>query len=71
MKFQNPSIHHSKVNTDTQTDTQTYKPEEICPSNLFKVGGINRITTDVLPWDYQKYKITGGFNNIFKQANAY
>ena len=38
MKFQNPSIHHSKVNT--QTDTQTDKPKAICPSNFFKVGGI-------------------------------
>ena len=48
MKFQNPSIHHSKVNTqtDTQTDRQTDrptdKPKAICPSNFFKVGGINR-----------------------------
>ena len=42
MKFQNPSIHHSKVNTqtDTQTDRQTDKPKAICPSNFFKVGGI-------------------------------
>ena len=39
MKFQNPSIHHSKVNT--QTDTRTDKPKAICPSNFFKVGGIN------------------------------
>ena len=33
MKFQNPSIHHSKVNTHTD------KPKAICPSNFFKVGG--------------------------------
>ena len=42
MKFQNPSIHGSKVNrrTDRQTDRQTDKPKAICPSNFFKVGGI-------------------------------
>ena len=46
MKFQNPSIHHSKVNTQTdrQTDTQTDKPKAICPSNFFKVGGIKSRT---------------------------
>ena len=37
MKFQNPDIHHSKVNThththtDTHTHTQTDKPKAICP----------------------------------------
>ena len=47
MKFQNPKIHRSKVNTHThththtQTDRQTDKPKAICPSNFFKVGGIN------------------------------
>ena len=42
MKFQNRSIHGSKVNrrTDRQTDRQTDKPKAICPSNFFKVGGI-------------------------------
>ena len=42
MKFQNPSIHHSKVNThtDAQTHRHTDKPKAICPSNFFKVGGI-------------------------------
>ena len=42
MKFQNPTIHRSKVNgrTHTQTDRQTDKPKAICPSNFFKVGGI-------------------------------
>ena len=45
MKFQNPTIHHSKVNgrTHTQTDRQTDKPKAICPSNFFKVGGIINI----------------------------
>ena len=40
MKFQNPSIHHSKVNThtDRHTDTQTDKPKSICPSNFSKFG---------------------------------
>ena len=42
MKFQNPTIHHSKVNT--HTDTQTDKPKAICPSNFFKVGGIKIFT---------------------------
>ena len=47
MKFQIPNIHHSKVNrrthahTHRQTDRQTDKPKAICPSNFFKVGGIN------------------------------
>ena len=50
MKFQNPSIHHSKVNThtDRQTDTQTDKPKAICPSNFFKVGGIKNLILDAL-----------------------
>ena len=40
MKFQIPSIHHSKVNrrTHAHTDRQTDKPKAICPSNFFKVG---------------------------------
>ena len=47
MKFQNRSIHGSKVNRRThrhtyrQTDRQTDKPKAICPSSFFKVGGIN------------------------------
>ena len=46
MKFQNPSIHGSKVNRRTQPPppppppTHTDKPKAICPSNFFKVGGI-------------------------------
>ena len=36
MKFQNSSIHRSKVNR--RTHAQTDKPKAICPSN--KVGGI-------------------------------
>ena len=44
MKFQNRSIHGSKVNR--RTDRQTDKPKAICPSNFFKVGGIiNQITS--------------------------
>ena len=47
-KFQNPSIHRSKVNTHTETHTHTHththtqtdKTKAICPSNFFKVGGI-------------------------------
>ena len=38
MKFQNPTIHRSKVNG--RTHRQTDKPKAICPSNFFKVGGI-------------------------------
>ena len=41
MKFQNRSIHGSKVNR--RTDRQTDKPKAICPSNFFKVGGIKII----------------------------
>ena len=48
MKFQNTSIHCSKVNRcthpsthpSTHTHTHTDKPKAICPSNFFKVGGI-------------------------------
>ena len=40
MKFQNPTIHRSKVNG--RTHTQTDKPKAICPSNFFKVGGIKK-----------------------------
>ena len=45
MKFQIPNIHHSKVNrrTHAHTHRQTDKPKAICPSNFFKVGGINTI----------------------------
>ena len=50
MKFQNPSIHHSKVNTHTQTDTQTDKPKAICPSNFFKVGGIKKVIEKVMEY---------------------
>ena len=52
MKFQNPSIHHSKVNTQTdrQTDTLTDKPKAICPSNFFKVGGIKNEGKLKGPW---------------------
>ena len=56
MKFQNPSIHHSKVNTQTdrQTHRQTDKPKAICPSNFFKVGGIEKVggikTSLILNW---------------------
>ena len=42
MKFQNPSIHRSKVNRRTHPPIHppTDKPKAICPSNLIKVGGI-------------------------------
>ena len=48
MKFQNRSIHGSKVNrrTDRQTDRQTDKLKAICPSNFFKVGGIKKTLKD-------------------------
>ena len=42
MKFQNPSIHHSKVNTqtDTQTDRQTDRQAESnMPFQLFQSWG--------------------------------
>ena len=58
MKFQNPSIHHSKVNThtDRQTDRQTQsdKPKAICPSNFFKVGGIKTPSFPLHCGDNQK-----------------
>ena len=46
MKFQNSSIHGSKVMlciksvTNGRTDGWTNNPEAICPSNFFEVGGI-------------------------------
>ena len=54
MKFQNRSIHGSKVNrrTDRQTDRQTDKPKAICPSNFFKVGGIIKGPSQVCPVCY-------------------
>ena len=58
MKFQNPTIHRSKVNgrTHTQTDrqTETDKPKAICPSNFFKVGGIKTHTNIVYYFDVEK-----------------
>ena len=47
MKFQNPSIHRSKVNRRTHPHTHTDKPKAICPSNFFKVGGIKSKTYTV------------------------
>ena len=57
MKFQNPTIHRSKVNgrTHTQTDRQTDKPKAICPSNFFKVGGI--IMAKVTEWFFYYFLI--------------
>ena len=49
MKFQNSSIHGSKVmlcikkrdeRTDERKDGRTDDTEAICPSNFFEVGGI-------------------------------
>ena len=37
MKFQNPSIHHSKANTHTHTDAQTHRQaENNTPFQLFQ-----------------------------------
>ena len=46
MKFQNPTIHRSKVNgrTHTQTDRQTDRQAKSNMPNFFKVGGINMKT---------------------------
>ena len=38
MKFQIPNMHYSEVNR--RTHRQTDKSKAICPSNLFKAGGI-------------------------------
>ena len=50
MKFQFPSMHHSKVTRmrNRRTDRQTDKSKAICPSNVFKVGGINMKVTTAL-----------------------
>ena len=51
MKFQNISVHGSKVMLCTktrdkrmneQTNERTKKPEAICPPTFFKVGGIKK-----------------------------
>ena len=47
MKFQNSSIHGSKVmlfikKRDEWTDGRMNNPEAICPSNFFEVGGITK-----------------------------
>ena len=46
-KFQNSSIHGSKVmlcikKRDERTEGRTNNPEAICPSNFFEVGGIKK-----------------------------
>ena len=48
-KFQNSSIHGSKVmlcieKRDERTDGRTNNPEAICPSNFFEVGGIKSVS---------------------------
>ena len=41
MKFQDTSIHRSKVKKKVvRTQGHTDKPKAICPTNFFKVGGI-------------------------------
>ena len=40
MKFQNPSIHRSKVNERTDRRAESNMPFH--PSNFFKVGGIKK-----------------------------
>ena len=47
-KFQNSSIHGSKVilciiKRDERMDRQTNNPEAIYPSNFFEVGGIKNV----------------------------
>ena len=47
-KFQNSSIHGSKVilcikKRDERTGGRTKNPEAICPSNFFEVGGIKSV----------------------------
>ena len=42
MKFQDTSIHRLKVKKKVvRTHGHTDKPKAICPTNFFKVGGIN------------------------------
>ena len=49
MKFQNPSMHGSKVTGDIKSMTdecnneRKHKPKAISPTNFFKVGGIKNI----------------------------
>ena len=70
MKFQNPSIHHSKVNrrTHRQTDRQTDKLKAICPSNFFKVGGIK---TDVTKIHVSSALLCSLFNKIVSISDLY
>ena len=49
IKFQNPSMYHSKVSqkcnrrTYVRTHTQTDKPKAVCPSNFSKVWSIIKL----------------------------
>ena len=66
MKFQNPSIHRSKVNR--RTDRQTDKPKAICPSNFFKVGGIKSQLPDAVCQKLYLYDTLYGIAVLFIEA---
>ena len=64
MKFQNISIHGSKVmlctrKRDERTNERTDKPEAICPRTFFKVGGIiilSTISADEYEYSKERYQ---------------
>ena len=60
MKFQNPSIHHSKVNTqtDTQTDRQTDRQAESnMPFQLFQSWGHKKIGCNFKLFQLEKFSV--------------
>ena len=71
-KFQNSSMHLSKVmlcikKRDKQKDKWTNTPEAICPSNFFKVGGINMVLLH--SWIQEGYP--GNFLSYFSTNTIY
>ena len=79
-KFQNSSIHGSKVmlcikkreeRTDRRKDGRMNNPEAICPPNFFEVGGI--IKSKLLVKGYWNFteisvKFRGSMKNIEKSG---
>ena len=65
MKFQDTSIHCLKVKKKVvRTHGHTDKPKAICPTNFFKVGGINIF----IIWQVMKYReICTKYNQYLKK----
>ena len=56
MKFQDTSTHRLKVKKKVvRTHGHTDKPKAICPTNFFKVGGINRTVDFFIRHVFSRY----------------